>query len=93
MNYFKTYFKKELRAHLFDYLLLVTAGIFFLIILNSVRGERFLEFFVVLLYVSFYIVWGVYHHLFEDSLHLKNVVEYILIGFTILFLLKILILP
>ncbi|PJC33560.1 hypothetical protein CO048_02800 [Candidatus Roizmanbacteria bacterium CG_4_9_14_0_2_um_filter_35_15] len=93
MNHLKTYLKKELYTHFFDYLLLVTAGIFFLIILNSFRGERFLEFFIVLLYIFFYIIWGVYHHLFEDSLHLKNVVEYILIGFTILFLLKILILP
>ncbi len=87
------YIKKELNKSLFDYLFLITAGIFFLISVNLLRGERLLQFIVLLAFVAFYIVWGIYHHIAENSLHLKTVIEYILIGFTLIFLLKIVILP
>lgn len=83
----------NLKKHGFDYLLLSTGGIFFLIAINVFRGERLLEFIVLLCFVSLYIIWGVYHHIIEDTLHLKIVIEYILVGFTILFLLKMIILP
>ena len=85
--------KKEFKNHLFDYLLLITAGIFFLILLNIFRGERMVEFFILLSFAFFYIIWGVYHHIINETLHLKTVVEYILIAFIIIFLLKIVILP
>ncbi len=85
--------KKEVKEHFFDYLLLVTAGIFFLVALNVFRGERLLEFIFLLSFASFYIIWGIYHHIIEDSLQLKIVVEYVLIAFTLIFLLKIIIFP
>ena len=85
--------KNEFKNHLFDYLLLITAGIFFLILLNIFRGQRIIEFFVLISFAFFYIVWGVYHHIVNETLHLKTVVEYILIAFIIIFLLKIIILP
>ena len=85
--------KKEFKNHLFDYLLLVTAGIFFLILLNIFRGERVIEFIILVSFAFFYIIWGVYHHITNETLHLKTVVEYILIAFIIIFLLKIIILP
>lgn len=88
-----THIKKEIVEHLFDYLLLITAGVFFLIAVNALKGERLLEFLILLAFVSFYIIWGVYHHIIRNDLHLKIVLEYILIGFTLMFLLKILILP
>lgn len=87
------YLKKELKKHFFDYLLLITAGVFFLISLKLFAGERLLEFIMLLFFVSFYIIWGVYHHALNKNIHLKTVLEYILIGFTIIFLLKILIFP
>ncbi|KKQ24334.1 MAG: hypothetical protein US40_C0005G0008 [Candidatus Roizmanbacteria bacterium GW2011_GWC2_37_13] len=93
MKYLTHHFKKEVKNHVFDYLLLITAGIFFLISINIFKGERFLEFIILLSFTSFYIIWGIYHHLIEDSLHLKIVIEYILIAFTILFLLKIIVFP
>lgn len=93
MNYFPNYLKKELKAHLFDYLLLLTGGVLFLFSLSFFKGERLLEFIILFIFISFYILWGIYHHIIEDSLHLRTVVEYILIGFTILFLLKLIILP
>lgn len=90
---FSFHLKKELKNHLVDYLLLITAGIFFLILLNIFRGQRMVEFFVLVSFAFFYIVWGFYHHLINETVHLKTVVEYILIAFIIIFLLKIIILP
>jgi hypothetical protein len=88
-----SHLKKEFKNHLFDYLLLITAGIFFLILLNIFRGERMIEFIILVSFAFFYIIWGIYHHIINESLHLKTVVEYILIAFIIIFLLKIIILP
>lgn len=85
--------RKEVGNHLFDYLLLATAGVFFLMALNIFRGERLLEFIFLTAFASFYIIWGIYHHIMEDTLHLKIVLEYILIAFTLIFMLKIIILP
>lgn len=93
MKYLIHHLKKEIKNNTFDYLLLITAGIFFLIAINAFRGERSFEFIIILGFAGFYIIWGVYHHIIDDSLHLKNVVEYILIGFIILFLLKIILIP
>ncbi len=81
----------DLKKHSFDYILLLTAGIFFLITLQAFRGERLYEFLIVLAFTSFYIIWGMYHHVITDTIRLKNMLEYVLIGFTILFLVKILI--
>ena len=93
MNTLIKHLKIEVKKHAFDYLLFLTAGVVFLMGLNIFRGERLLEFIILLSFVSFYIIWGIYHHIIEDSLHLKIVLEYILIGFAILFLIKVLIFP
>jgi hypothetical protein len=81
--------KKELKNNFLDYLILITFGVFFLILTNLFKGERFMEFILLLTFVGFYILWGTYHHLTKNSFRLKIVVEYILIGFLVLFLLKI----
>jgi len=88
-----SHLNKEFNNHLFDYLLLITAGIFFLILLNIFRGQRVIEFVVLISFAFFYIIWGIYHHIVNETLYLKTVVEYILIAFIIIFLLKIIILP
>ena len=93
MKNFLKHLIKEIKNNLFDYLLLVTAGVFFIAALNIFRGEKIMEFIILLVFVSFYIVWGIYHHIVESGLHLKIVLEYILIGFTFIFLLKLVILP
>ncbi len=93
MKHFVNHLKKEIKKHYFDYLLLITAGVFFLIGLNVFKGEKFIEFIILLAFSSFYIIWGIYHHLIKDMFRLKIVVEYILIGFIVLFLLKIILIP
>lgn len=92
MKYFIKQLKKELKKHSFDYLLLTTAGIFFLISIRMFQGERLSMFIMLTAFTSFYIIWGMYHHIIEDTLQLRSMLEYILIGFTVLFLIKALIL-
>lgn len=84
---------KEMSTHMFDYILFLTAGAFFIISLQIFKGERLLEFVILLAFTSFYIIWGMYHHIIDNSVHLKSIIEYVLIGFTIIFLVKILIFP
>ncbi|MDH7476689.1 MAG: hypothetical protein QHH09_04520 [Microgenomates group bacterium] len=82
---------KEIKKHLLDYLILFTCGVFFLFFLRIYQGEKFFSFIILLIFVSFYILWGVYHHALNKTLHLKNLIEYVFIGFAILLLIKALI--
>lgn len=93
MKHLLNHVKQELKKHTFDYLLFLTAGVFFLLALHTFRGERFIEFIIMLSFISFYVIWGMYHHVIENTIHLKTVLEYVFIGFIVLFLLKLLILP
>lgn len=80
----------DLKTHLFHYLFLATSGIFFLILVTLARGSHHQQFLVLLLFVSFYIFWGVIHHITEKTFRLKIMLEYILIGAIALFLLEML---
>lgn len=83
----------EFSIHKFDYLLFLTAGVFFLLALQIFKGERLLEFIILLAFCSFYIIWGMYHHVIDRTIHLKNIIEYVFIGFIIIFLVKLIIFP
>jgi succinate-acetate transporter protein len=37
-------------------------------------------------FTAFYICWGIYHHILTKTLRLKIMLEYMLIGFAIIFL-------
>jgi len=89
MENFIVYLKKDIAKNLFDYLALLTGSIFFLIFLKLFQGERFISFVAVLTFVAFYIIWGTYHHISKKDLRTKNLIEYIIIGFTILLLLTV----
>ena len=87
MNYIIQSAHKEIKKHLFDYLLLSTGGVVFLLFLRLFQGYRIYSFIVISLFVGFYIFWGQYHHTKIGKIRLAHIVEYILIGFTVLFLL------
>ncbi len=86
MNHLVRSIKKELGTHLLDYLILVTGGILFLIFLRLFEGYKDYSFIIICLFVGFYIFWGQYHHTKIKRVRLTHIVEYILIGFTVLFL-------
>ncbi len=93
MTHFIHTIQKELKKHLFDYLLLVTGGVVFLLFLRLFNGYRTYSFIIISLFVGYYIYWGQYHHTRTKQVRLTHIVEYILIGFTVLFLLLLLIQP
>lgn len=83
-----TLLKKELKEHSLDYLFLATGAVFFMIFLNAFSTERMLMFVIIIAFAFFYILWGIFHHTKSQTLHLKNVLEYILIAFLIIFIIK-----
>lgn len=86
MKHLLNQIKKEIKKDFFDYLVLITGGVFFLIFLRAFSDQRLSMFIVIMIFCFFYICWGIYHHSVNKILHLKNVVEYILIGFIMLFI-------
>jgi len=78
----------EIKKNLLDYLILLTAGILFIVLLQFLSGSKILLFTAVLVFTSFYILWGIYHHAMTKTLRFKNVLEYVLIAFIILFLIE-----
>lgn len=93
MNHVVRSIKKEFRTHLLDYLILVTGGVLFLIFLRLFEGYRTYSFMIICFFVGFYVFWGQYHHAKSKHVRLNDIVEYILIGFTVLFLMLLLIQP
>lgn len=84
------YITHEIKTNLFQYLFLSTISIFFLTLLTMARGSRQQQFLVLLLFISFYIFWGIIHHITEKTIRLKIVLEYVLIGAIALFLIELL---
>lgn len=87
MNHFISHLKKEVKRAPVDYLLLLTSGVFFMIFLQIFRGERDESTLVLFVFASFYVGWGIIHHVRDRTLHIKNMVEYIVIAFSALLLL------
>ncbi len=79
--------RRELRGSLLDYLLLLSGSVIFLLFLQLFQGQRLMSFAVIIIFVFLYVFWGVLHHSSDKSLNAKSVIEYILIGITILLLL------
>lgn len=80
--------KKEFQKHIFDYLFLFTASIFFIIVLSLLKGDSFGQFIVLTSYVVLYLMWSVAHHIKLKTLNFKIMLEYILIAATALFIIK-----
>lgn len=88
MNNFIKHIAKEVRAHTVDYLVLFSAGITFIVTIRTSSGNKMLAFMYFIIFSAGYILWGLFHHYKLRSLHLKNIVEYILIVFILLYLLQ-----
>lgn len=83
---------KDLHHHTIHYLLLASGAVFFLALLQVARGNNQAQYSIIIMFVGFYILWGIFHHLHDRSFRLKVVLEYILIGALVLFLLQTLLL-
>lgn len=81
-----------MKKHVFEYLLLATAGVFFIFLLSLFKGNRQNQFIVMVFFAALYLLWGIIHHHIHRTLHVKIVIEYILIAALGIFLLQILLL-
>ncbi|MGB4966249.1 MAG: hypothetical protein WBO77_04035 [Microgenomates group bacterium] len=70
------------------YLVLGSIAALLLVALYYSRGNNQVQFYIVSLFVAIYVIWGVLHHIIDNSLRLSVVLEYILLSATALFLLK-----
>lgn len=70
------------------YLVLGSIAALLLVALYYSRGNNQVQFYIVSLFVAIYVVWGILHHIIDNSLRLSVVLEYILLSATALFLLK-----
>lgn len=84
MNHFIRNLKKEFHHHGLDYLLLTATGVIFLCILKIFQGQKLLSFLTTVSFVIAYIFWAIYHHNKQEIREFKNVLEYVLIGITVL---------
>jgi hypothetical protein len=75
---------REIRTHLIDYLVLVSASVVFLLFLRIFQGQRLESFLTILIFASFYTMWGIVHHTHLNTLKYKNVVEYVAVSFLML---------
>ncbi len=78
----------DILHHMFEYFLLLLSGICFLFFFSLFKGHHEKQFIVSIVFISYYILWGIIHHARDQSLHLKVVLEYILIGALALLLLR-----
>ncbi len=84
-------FKKiemDVLHHIFEYGLLFLSTIVFLMFISLFRAEHGKQFIVTVCFVAYYILWGIIHHARDQTLHLKVVLEYILIGALAMLLLR-----
>ena len=70
----------NIRSHKAYYLLLagMQAAGFFLILFA--KGDKKLEFTYIVLSTLFYLIWALVHHYLDHDLHVKVVVEYVLMS-------------
>ena len=80
--------KKEVwQNHIFDYLLLATAAVFFVLAMKLFAGEKNVQTLLVIAFAGFYIIWGMYHHIVTKTMRIKIMLEYVIVGVTVLFFL------
>lgn len=70
----------ETRKHLWYYAGLLIVSVLALSLLWMTAYDKALQMAVVVLLSLFYVLWGLLHHFMHHDLHIKVVLEYILIG-------------
>ncbi len=87
MKHLIYHIRKEVwHTHLFDYLLMFTAAVFFILGVRVFAGMHGMQMFMFVAFTCFYICWGIYHHIITKTLRLRVILEYVLIGASIVFL-------
>lgn len=71
---------EDLHTHLAEYSLLLISSGLYVTFLAIFRAQPSKQYIVTAIFVLYYITWGIIHHIRDQSLHLKIILEYIAIG-------------
>lgn len=71
---------ERIKLHLGYYTSLIAILAFGFLLVSLASPNRGLQIAAALLTILLYIFWGIIHHLINHDLHVKIVVEYVLIG-------------
>ena len=71
---------ERIKLHLGYYTSLIAIFAFGFLLVSLASPNRKLQIVVAILTTLLYIFWGIVHHLINHDLHIKIVVEYVLIG-------------
>lgn len=88
---YKEYLPNSEEYHLVHYLILLMGLIIFLLCFSFFKFLPFYQMVIAFLGCSFYITWGVLHHLLEGRLKREVVLEYFLFGLLAYLILTVLI--
>ena len=67
-----------LKAHKHNFLIIFIAALAGFISVFRLQGTPMLQFFVLVVLISFYLFWATLYHFFDKSLKLEIMIEYIL---------------
>ena len=71
---------KDVEHHLFEYLILLVGLTTFVVLYILYNHTPLYQTYIALSGVSFYFVWGVFHHMLRNRLNIKIFMEYFLFG-------------
>lgn len=77
---------KHTHFHLFHYLILAVILLLGFSAFFFFSGNKSVQFLAIVAASIFYFLWGVFHHYLEGDLHVKIVVEYLVIALLAVFL-------
>lgn len=80
--------KKDTHFHLLHYLVLVVILLLAVTLFFISAANPKLQFNIALITAAAYFIWGVVHHRLEGDLHLKIMVEYLLVAILAIVLLR-----
>lgn len=70
----------DIQKHIGYYICLVFIGALGLFLISQTAYDKKLQMVIVVFTALFYSGWGILHHCLHHDLHIKIVVEYVLIG-------------
>ena len=71
---------KDVKLHKIDYSILAVLSIIFLVFFLQNKTNPQAMFFSVVCFSTSYVIWGIFHHFRIKTLHIKIVLEYILVA-------------
>lgn len=83
---FQLHLKSEIKRHWIDYGTLALASFLTIFLVWKYQGSSDVQFSVFIVFAIYYVIWGVVHHIRDNSWTIKVILEYFLISSILLLL-------